>query len=107
MTILKALAIFFIGCFVILVVFLFAIWRDKRKTKEHNICDCKDVNQCEKWCNAKINYTKAQNKHSITEECKHPNVLTAVLASSVNCETTIEQCADCHEPLSEPKTECR
>jgi hypothetical protein len=75
--------------------------------KDLNRCDCKDVNQCEKWCIGKINYTKSQNNYSITEECKHPNVLTEVLASSVNCETTIDKCADCHEPLSEPITECR
>jgi hypothetical protein len=45
--------------------------------------------------------------YSITEECKHPNVITEVLESSATCETTVEKCADCHQPLSNPKTDCR
>ncbi len=69
-------------------------------------CDCTDPNQCEKWCSAKELFTRATS-YKITEECKHPNTLTQVLESFATCETTIEVCADCNEPLTEPKTECR
>ena len=107
MSIELAFTIFFFGCLVILAVFLMAIWYDNRKPKHPNRCDCKDVNQCEKWCIGKINYTKSQNNYSISEECKHPNLITEVLESSATCETTVEKCADCHQPLSNPKTDCR
>ncbi|WP_329804383.1 hypothetical protein [Flavobacterium facile] len=40
------------------------------------------------------------------KECNHLNKLTRVLEASGTCETTIKVCADCDEPLSEPKTEC-
>jgi hypothetical protein len=99
MTTVQALAIFFIGCFIVLAVFLFAVWHDKRK----RIGEC----GCKLQCGYCKEIEASENNYSITEECKHPNQLTVVLASSVNCETTIEQCADCHEPLSEPITDCR
>ncbi|WP_264521179.1 hypothetical protein [Flavobacterium sp. N1994] len=80
--------------------------KPKKKKKNKNPCDCKDVNECEKWCCAKIAYTKAQN-YSITEECKHPNRSTVVLDATATCEITIEECLDCRMPLTEPKTDCR
>lgn len=69
-------------------------------------CDCKDVNECEKWCIGKQNYTKFHS-YSIKEECKHPNRAIRILESSTTCETTIEVCLDCYQELTEPKTDCR
>ena len=46
------------------------------------------------------------NTYSIKEECKHPNRLTQALNTFATCETTIEVCADCNQPLTEPKTDC-
>ena len=45
--------------------------------------------------------------YSIKEECRHPNRITRVLEYCVNCETTVEVCADCDKFLTEPKTDCR
>lgn len=99
MSIELAFTIFFVGCLVILAVFLFAVWFDNRKKKgecgcKHRCGYCKELEALEK-------------NYSITEECKHPNVITEVLESSATCETTVEKCADCHQPLSNPKTDCR
>jgi hypothetical protein len=88
----------------VVVAFIIACLRTASNADD-NSCSCDDVNQCEKWCNAKIAYTK-HNNFSISEECKHTNQLTRVLEASGTCETTIEICADCGEPLSEPKTDC-
>ena len=68
-------------------------------------CTCTDPNDCEKWCNAKKLFALAIS-FTIKEECKHPNRLTQVIESSATCETTIEVCADCNQPLTEPKTDC-
>lgn len=42
-------------------------------------------------------------------ECNCPHLISKikVLESSATCETTIEVCADCNQPLTESKTECR
>jgi hypothetical protein len=39
--------------------------------------------------------------------CLHPNKSTVVVASVVNCETTVLQCDDCKMNLAEPKTDCQ
>lgn len=77
----------------------------KKKKLKAKKCDCADPNECEKWCNAKELFTRATS-YKITEVCKHPSRLTQVLESSVTCEITIEVCADCNQPLTEPKTDC-
>lgn len=50
---------------------------------------------------------ECKGNYSIKEVCKHPVTLTRVLSTTTTCETTIEVCADCDEPLTEPKTDCR
>lgn len=73
----------------------------KHITDDPNRCDCKlQCGYCKEMEASKKN-------QSITENCKHPNIITEVLQTVVNCETTIDVCADCDKRLSEPKTECR
>lgn len=93
----------------VIVMFLFGCIVGYQLSKpagtDEDKCDCKDVNECDKWCVGKQNFTRATN-YSITEECKHPERLTQVLCSAGTCETTVEVCADCREKVSEPKTDC-
>jgi hypothetical protein len=100
-TILVSISIF--GAF---TFFLGCIYAESINPEDDNKCNCTDPNDCKKWCNAKELFTKATS-YKITEVCKHPNRLTQVLDSSATCETTIEVCADCNQPLTEPKTDCR
>ncbi|WP_269222035.1 hypothetical protein [Flavobacterium sp. IMCC34518] len=44
--------------------------------------------------------------YSIIEICPHDIAEIVVLESIVTCERTILVCAECGEPLSEPKIEC-
>lgn len=41
-------------------------------------------------------------------ECNCPHLISKikVLEAYATCETTIEVCADCNKPLTEPKTDC-
>ncbi len=91
------------------VLFIAGIYIGNQLSKpvaiDENKCDCKDVNECEKWCTAKQNFLRL-NDYSVTEVCNHPERLTQVLCSAGTCETTVEVCADCREKVSEPKTEC-
>jgi len=98
-----ALAIGGLGTILVLFILIYSF--NKHPLKE-DACDCHNPQWCEKWCCGKENFTRAQH-YSITEQCKHPNRLTRVVESSGTCETTIEVCADCNEPLTEPLTDCR
>lgn len=100
-TMLVSLAIF--GAF---TFFLGCLYAECNEPDDDNKCNCTDPNECEKWCNAKELFTQATS-YKITEECKHQNRLTRLLEASSTCETTIEVCASCNEPLTKPKTDCR
>lgn len=78
--------------------------KPKKKPKYPN-CTCVDPNQCELWCIANENYTRATN-YSIKEECKHPLRITRVISTTATCETTVEECTDCGKTLTQPKTNC-
>lgn len=84
---------------VVVIVLFVAAWIDPKN----------QVSEC--GCKLQCGYCKeleaSEKKYSIKETCKHPNILLRVLEISGTCETIIEVCADCDEPLSEPKTECR
>lgn len=45
---------FFSAAFIILALFE----KEKKKKKKKYACDCGDPIQCNKWCNAKIKFTK-------------------------------------------------
>lgn len=38
--------------------FMGLFYPENSESIAENKCDCKDVNQCDKWCIAKENYTK-------------------------------------------------
>lgn len=41
-------------------------------------------------------------------QCQHKGEkLIKLLDFNVNCETTVEVCADCNKELTKPKTDCR
>lgn len=77
----------------------------KKKKLKAKKCNCTDPNDCEKWCNAKKLFVKA-NSYKVSEECKHPTRLTRVLGIFGTCEVTCEECADCEERLTDAKTDC-
>lgn len=74
------------------------------RNENYDQCDCPGYSICEKWCDAKQKFYEENFKNP--EQCKHTDTLTQLLESSATCETTIEVCADCGEPVSEPKTDC-
>ena len=75
--------------------------KPKKRKKNRNPCDCKDVNQCEKWCCAKENFTREQSiGYKTSKICKQKNRKTKVMQSLSTCETTVEYCIDCGEPLN-------
>lgn len=98
-----------LGAFITIYIFVMILkcYRTPKPDRMSDFydCTCTDPNDCEKWCNAKKLFALA-NSFTIKEECKHPNRLTQVIESSATCETTIEVCADCNQPLTEPKTDC-
>lgn len=52
-------------------------------------------------------FNECKGDHSITEICKHPNTAIVVVKAVLNCETTVTECLDCNEILTEPRTDCR
>lgn len=52
--------------------------------------------------------TKGLKAHFIETKCLHPreHQFIDVIASNINCETTVIRCAVCRKELTEPKTDC-
>jgi hypothetical protein len=53
----------FLGCFFFgWILGIYSSRRKKKKKSKYSKCDCKDVNQCSKWCNAKHLFKKDSDR---------------------------------------------